>query len=147
MLPKNVKYFSTERYLEGGMSTGNHANFNLATYVSDVPASVAANRALLAQHFQLPSEPKWLHQTHSNVCIDAQSNNRNADACVTHQKNVICAVLAADCLPIFASNSSGTQVGVAHAGCITYSIRYPVVRHRSIRWRPKIKSRGRKWRA
>lgn len=116
MLPNNVKYLSTERYLAGGVSTGVYANFNLATYVSDKIDAVNSNRALLNKHFELPCEPKWLNQTHSNICVDACSNNDNADAAITHKKNVVCAVLTADCLPIFASNKSGTQVGVAHAG-------------------------------
>lgn len=116
MFPKNVKFLSTPRYLSGGASKGAYANFNLATYTGDSPQAVLHNRKLLKQHFNLPSEPKWLNQTHSNICLDAQSTDCFADASVTTKKGVVCAVLTADCLPIFATDATGTQVGIAHAG-------------------------------
>ncbi len=114
--PSNVKLFSTSRYLEGGVSVGNYDNFNLATHTGDIPDTVIHNRKLLMTHFDLPSEPKWLNQTHSNICLDAQSNDCEADAVITREKGVVCVVVTADCLPVFATNQSGTQIGVAHAG-------------------------------
>jgi hypothetical protein len=35
LFPKNVNFLSTERYLEGGKSSGNFENFNLALHVND----------------------------------------------------------------------------------------------------------------
>lgn len=116
MLPSNVKFLSTPRYLHGGVSTGNYGNFNLATHTGDDLALVEQNRDLLIKQYDLPSAPKWLNQTHSDRCADARSNDCDADAAITNQKGVVCAILTADCLPIFASNTAGTQVGVAHAG-------------------------------
>lgn len=116
MLPKNVKYLSTERYLAGGASLGAYANFNLAAYTGDKLALVEKNRALLLQQYNLPNAPKWLNQTHSNICLKATSNECDGDATLTTELGVVCAILTADCLPIFAANKSGTQVGVAHAG-------------------------------
>lgn len=39
-----------------------------------------------------------------------------ADAAVTSARGVVCAVLTADCLPVFLAARDGTRVGVAHAG-------------------------------
>lgn len=40
-----------------------------------------------------------------------------ADTVITREKGVVCVVMIADYLPIFAANQSGaTQVGIAHAG-------------------------------
>lgn len=114
--PSNIKLLTTTRYMQGGASVEGYDNFNLATHTGDSLDAVAHNRALLVQHFNLPSMPKWLNQTHSDICLEANSNNCEGDAVITREKNVICAVMTADCLPIFASNRSGTQVGVAHAG-------------------------------
>ncbi len=114
--PKNVRLISTQRHLSGGVSRGNYANFNLANYVGDNHSAVTDNRALLVQHFGLPSAPKWLTQTHSNICLNAESSDCNGDAVIGDKAGVVCCVLTADCLPIFATNTGGTQVGVAHAG-------------------------------
>jgi hypothetical protein len=116
MFPKNVKHISTKRYLKGAISYGKYENFNLADYTYDKVDLVNHNRKLLVRYFNLPSEPKWLKQTHSNICFDVTSNNYIGDAAFTTDKNVVCAILTADCLPIFACTKKGTKVGVAHAG-------------------------------
>lgn len=114
--PKNVRLLTTPKYLVGGASTGNYTNFNLATHTNDNLDAVIHNRQLLVAHFNLPAPPKWLNQTHSNICLDANSYDCEGDCVITREKGVVCAIMTADCLPIFASNLSGTQVGVAHAG-------------------------------
>jgi YfiH family protein len=116
IFPANVKLVSTQRYLDSGASVDGYGNFNLATHVGDDLQSVEHNRDLLIQHFNLPAEPKWLEQVHSNICLDASSAEYVGDASVTREQGVVCAVLTADCLPIFACNQTGTQIGVAHAG-------------------------------
>ncbi len=116
MLPKGVRILSTQRYLTGGASQNNFANFNLATHVGDDSEHVAHNRQLLIDHFQLPSAPKYLEQIHSDICLDASGDACMGDAVITDQPNTLCLVMTADCLPIFAASSDGQQVGVAHAG-------------------------------
>ena len=116
MLPKGVKTLSTTRHLAGGASQGNYANFNLATHVGDNPEHVAHNRELLIEHFSLPSAPKYLEQTHSNICLNTQSDTCVGDAIISSTPGQICLVMTADCLPVFISNQTGTQVGIAHAG-------------------------------
>ena len=77
-----------------------------------------ANRKLLNQHYNLPSGPKWINQTHSNICIDASSisSSIEADASYSSKPGVVCGILTADCLPVFVSNIQGTIIGIAHAG-------------------------------
>jgi YfiH family protein len=116
--PSNVKLLSTPRLIDGGRSQGNFRNFNLALHVEDKQSSVMANRELLKKHYNLPSNPKWVNQTHSNICIDASSifSLIEADASYSNKPGVVCGILTADCLPVFVSNIQGTIVGIAHAG-------------------------------
>ncbi|WP_434057093.1 laccase domain-containing protein, partial [Candidatus Pseudothioglobus singularis] len=39
-----------------------------------------------------------------------------ADASFTINPGVVCAILTADCLPVFVSKKDGSMVGIAHAG-------------------------------
>jgi hypothetical protein len=39
-----------------------------------------------------------------------------ADAAVTRERGVVCAVLTADCLPVLFADRAGRAVGIAHAG-------------------------------
>jgi len=114
--PSNIQLISTTRFTESGASELGYGNFNLATHVGDDAKAVARNRNLLIKQFDLPSEPKYLQQIHSNICLQATSAECIGDAVVTQDKGVVCAVMTADCLPIFACDTLGTQVGVAHAG-------------------------------
>jgi len=114
--PSNVQLISTTRFTEGGASDLGYGNFNLATHVGDEAQAVAHNRATLIKQFDLPSKPKYLQQIHSNICLQAASTECVGDAVVTQDKGVVCAVITADCLPIFACDTLGTQVGMAHAG-------------------------------
>ena len=116
--PSNIKLLSTPRLIDGGHSKGNFANFNLALHVGDEQASVLANRALLSKHYNLPSAPIWINQTHSKISVDADSTSTivNADASYSKKPGTVCGVLTADCLPVFICNKEGTAVGIAHAG-------------------------------
>ena len=116
--PTNVKLLSTPRLLEGGRSKGSFDNFNLALHVNDEKVAVLGNRALLLRHYNLPSMPIWINQTHSNISVDADSISSIVDADASYSKKLgtVCGVLTADCLPVFVCNKEGTAVGVAHAG-------------------------------
>ena len=118
--PRNVHAFSTTRI--GGFSNvpydgGNgHAGLNLGDHVGDDPHLVALNREILDTC--LPSSIKFLSQLHGVNVADASDleEGQVADACFTSKKNLVCAVLTADCLPVLFSNASGTVVAAAHAG-------------------------------
>jgi YfiH family protein len=116
--PSNVKLLSTQRFIEGGKSTNNFENFNLALHVNDNPDRVLENRKILKKKYDLPSEPQWISQVHSSKCIDAANIDSiiEADASFTSKVGVVCAIMTADCLPVFISNKDGTKVGLAHAG-------------------------------
>jgi len=114
--PSNVKAFYTTR--DGGVSQYPFNSNNLGDHVGDLPVSVLDNRDRLSK--QLPNQPIWLKQTHStNVhqIINAQSSGPiNADASITQEKNAVCCVMTADCLPILVTNQQGSKVAAVHAG-------------------------------
>ena len=118
LFPSNVKLLSTSRFLDYGNSKGDFKNFNLALHVGDQQSAVLANRDLLLSHYNLPSAPVWINQTHSNLSVDADSISSivDADASYSKKSGIVCAVLTADCLPIFICNKEGTTIGIAHAG-------------------------------
>ena len=118
--PANIHAFSTTRI--GGLSKmpydgGNgYSGLNLGDHVGDDPQSVILNREILNNG--LPSPVKFLSQVHGVGVVDTSDlqGNKDADACYSTKKNVVCAVLTADCLPVLFSNASGTVVAAAHAG-------------------------------
>lgn len=114
--PAHVHAMTTTR--DGGGSVGTCRSFNLATHVGDDPAAVAANRAALRRLLQLQHEPVWLEQVHGIEVIDAAAATGVpiADGSYTDRPNIVCAVLTADCLPIFLCDDAGSRVAVLHAG-------------------------------
>jgi polyphenol oxidase len=116
--PLNVKFLSTERYISKGNSFSNFENFNLALPLKGGEKNVLENRIILRDYYNLPSDPVWINQIHSSICIDASLAEGivEADASFTSVPGVVCGVLTADCLPVFVSKKDGSMVGVAHAG-------------------------------
>lgn len=114
--PKNVRAVTTTR--AGGASRWPYESLNLGDHVGDVPGSVARNRSLLRETCRLSSEPVWLKQVHGTNVIDAAAVRPGvqADGAVTDRPGVVCAVLTADCLPIFLCDRDGAKVGLLHAG-------------------------------
>ena len=101
----------------GGVSAEPRASLNLATHVGDDPAAVAENRRRLRSALGLPAEPAWLEQVHgTGVAVLPAAGPAPADAAVTFTRGHVCAVLVADCLPVFLASRAGDRVGIAHAG-------------------------------
>lgn len=105
--------------------------FNLATHVGDELATVLANREILANSLQLPSEPLWLNQQHTDQAIEWNSQAKVqsaevdplnispppiADASWTTQRGQVLVVMTADCVPILLTDTQGTIVVAIHAG-------------------------------
>ena len=116
-VPGHVCALATTR--SGGVSTGPLATMNLGGSVRDDVAALAENRRRLASW--LPAAPRWLDQVHGATVatLDAASAGSPApiaDAAVTCERGIVCAVLTADCLPVLFADRDGTAVGVAHAG-------------------------------
>lgn len=113
--PAAVKAFTTTR--TGGVSKAPYDSFNLATHVGDDAEAVSTNRKLLNDTLQLPGNPFWLEQVHgTDVLLVPDSGQTKADACYTSEKQQVCVVMTADCLPVLFANREGTEVAAAHAG-------------------------------
>lgn len=112
--PANVRAAMTTR--KGGVSTGAWESFNLATHVGDDPRAVAENRKRLRDALDLPSEPQWLEQVHGADVAIVPGDQGVADGAVAFARGAVCAVMVADCLPVFLASRDGDRVGLAHAG-------------------------------
>jgi len=102
----------------GGVSEGSFASLNLGDHVGDDPAAVAENRRRLTEALDLPGEPAWLAQVHGTRVVAARpgGTSAEADAAVTREPGVVCAVLTADCLPVLLASRRGDEVAAVHAG-------------------------------
>lgn len=117
--PRTVHAYTTTR--DGGVSEGAYASLNLASHVGDSEAAVAENRKRVSALLSLPAEPHWLTQVHGNVAVridDGLANDGacSADAAISFTNGFVCAVLTADCVPVFLCDKQGERVGLAHAG-------------------------------
>ena len=98
------------------------ASGNLARHAGN-QKYVLADRLNLRYDFQLPCEPAWLNQTHSDKVVHiqkpiqgAESVIANCDASYTTLPGQACVVLTADCLPLLLCDKAGKQVAAIHAG-------------------------------
>jgi len=114
--PDNVHAATSLR--TGGVSTGVYASLNPATHVQDDSGLVLQNRQLIKSMLDLPSEPVWLEQVHSDIAVNAATVQGliKADASYTDQPNTVCVVMTADCLPLLVCDNEGKQVAAIHAG-------------------------------
>jgi len=65
----------------------------------------------------VPDEPAWLKQVHGVAVSRIDSNPlAEADAAVTRAPGKVCAIGAADCMPVLLADEAGTVVAAAHAG-------------------------------
>ena len=114
--PGNVKALFTTR--NGGGSSAPYASLNLGDHVGDDPSAVKQNRTLLCR--ALPSEPRWLQQVHSTKPVSLDEHDCispcEGDGAFSRHREVICAVLVADCLPVLLCDRAGTVVAAIHAG-------------------------------
>ena len=116
--PETVNVISTKRYLieKPKVFSNGFDSFNIAEHAKDNLERVFENRRKLVKCFDLPSEPRYLNQTHSDKCLSFGSSEREGDALYTNKKKEVCAILTADCLPIFITDTLGQEVAVIHAG-------------------------------
>jgi polyphenol oxidase len=101
-----------------GISKGVWSGLNLGDHVGDVPQDVATNRRWLLNHLPGVTAVQWLQQVHgTDVVMAAGGSVRlRADASISCQPGLACAVLTADCLPVLMASQDGLQVAAAHAG-------------------------------
>ena len=105
----------------GGVSAAPFDSFNLRAGVGDDPVSVAQNQRALAD--AIGATPVWLNQVHRARVVRLSSADRapdapvhTADASITTEPGIACAVQVADCLPVLFAAPRGRAVGAAHAG-------------------------------
>jgi purine-nucleoside/S-methyl-5'-thioadenosine phosphorylase / adenosine deaminase len=103
----------------GGASRGAYASLNLGLRSGDDEAAVRENRRRLGS--LLPAPPVWLRQVHGVRAADADAARGagaepEADAAVARRPGTVCAVLAADCMPVLLADEAASVVGIAHAG-------------------------------
>jgi len=115
--PARVGALVTTR--RGGVSAGPLAAMNLGRKGRDDVSALAENRRRLAAF--LPSPPVWLDQVHGTAVATLTRDTATlpapvADAAVTCERDVVCAILTADCLPVLFADRNGAAVGIAHAG-------------------------------
>jgi len=124
--PANIHAATTLR--TGGVSQGPYYSLNPATHVGDDTDRARQNRQIIREMLDLPSEPVWLDQIHSNRAVKAanppypplqkggRGDLQQADASYTNESGVVCAVMTADCLPLLVCSADGAQVAAIHAG-------------------------------
>ena len=114
-VPAGVRAVFTSR--AGGLSAAPFDSMNMGDHVGDLPACVAANRALLQR--ATGTHAVFLNQVHGveTLPLDTTSTDgQSADACVTVQRKLACTVMVADCLPVLLATQDGDVVAAAHAG-------------------------------
>ena len=114
--PPQIQALTTLR--SGGVSRLPYDSLNLAMHVEDDSAAVAQNRARVLRDCRLPAEPVWLNQVHGTTIVRAEHYRAGppADGSITRRTGVVCAILTADCLPLFLCAGDGAQVGLFHIG-------------------------------
>jgi len=117
--PAHVKAYSTCRHQ--GFSLVPFDSCNPALHTGDNVNAVQQNRQLIREQLQLPTEPAWLDQVHGTDIIQLREDApdlqmASADGSYTTNKNQVCVVMTADCLPLLITNRQGSEVAAVHAG-------------------------------
>lgn len=106
---------------QGGVGVAPFDSFNLRAGLGDDPSAVAQNQRRLAD--AIGAKPVWLNQVHgarvvrlTGADLAADAPVHGADASVTTEPGIACAVQVADCLPVLFAAPQGRAVGAAHAG-------------------------------
>lgn len=107
---------------QGGQSVAPYGDLagvnglNLGTHVGDELQVVTANRHKLSN--VLPKAPAWLTQVHGKHVLNAAQvvDTPEADASIATEKEIVCTIMTADCLPVLLADVDGKVVGAAHAG-------------------------------
>lgn len=105
----------------GGVSLGPFDSLNLRDGLGDNPRAVLQNQALLRD--AIGAVPVFLNQVHGAHVVrliesDASTDEpvQTADASVTTEAGLACAVQVADCLPVLFAAPNARAVAAAHAG-------------------------------
>ena len=114
-VPDFIKAVQTNR--KNGFSVDNKfKSFNLSNDVGDNERYVALNMRQIRS--SIPDNFTFIKQNHGKEVIKLPNSKASllADACYTNNKNVVCTILTADCLPIIITDNKGSFVSAIHAG-------------------------------
>ncbi len=112
-----VHAFTTTR--QGGFSEPPYESWNLALHVGDDSIKVKKNRSILEGELISVQEIGWLNQVHGTQVVELTETgiqSPEADGVFTSLRHKACAVMTADCLPVFLVNKQETWVAAIHAG-------------------------------
>jgi polyphenol oxidase len=99
----------------GGVSAPPFDGLNLGRSGGDDPAAVAENRRRFEAALGVPTI--YLSQVHGTRVVRLPADGAHeADAAITTEPGIACAVMVADCLPVLFAAPQGRGVGAAHAG-------------------------------
>lgn len=111
-VPDSIKAFTTCQSKEKLTN-----DYNLCLKNALNPEEALANRHKLQSQWQFKTEPAWLDQTHSPLCIEIpNSPHRTADATFTRTPHQPLVIFTADCLPILVAHQQGKEIAAIHAG-------------------------------
>lgn len=116
-----VHAFFTRR---GGVSTGPFATLNLSPEVGDQPEHVTENIRQAARVLGVAASRLCVpRQVHGNTVVVLAGpdgvqllEGTTADACVSLEPRLACAVRTADCVPILLADRESGRVAAVHAG-------------------------------
>ncbi|BFM49425.1 peptidoglycan editing factor PgeF [Marinomonas sp. THO17] len=140
-VPASIKAYVSTRH--GGNSAAPYLSLNLGNHVGDDVALVARNRQIFAEQISMPDTVIWLNQVHGTNVVKLPLTDvvESADAAFSCQVEQVCAVLTADCLPVFLCDPQAQEVAVVHAGwrglcegVIESCLKYFSSPHRIIAW-------------
>lgn len=105
----------------GGFSAPPYDTLNLGLYVGDEQATVAANRAALAESCGLAADSlTWMRQVHGSsvwyAAGPAAAPPGPVDAMFTDVPGRALCVLVADCVPVLIADTQARIIGAAHSG-------------------------------
>ena len=116
LAPKNISAVFSEKFSEipellDCLSTNNNTSLNERQLIQ-------TSEQKFCQHLGLPSPPVWINQVHQATVKRFPTKEKPilADGCVTSERNTLCAVSVADCLPILLTCRNGKEVAAVHAG-------------------------------
>ncbi len=122
--PSDVHAFTTTKQLPSSAKIAPRTHWQPGAHErgNTIENDFAAHGCPL-NHF-LPAPPLWLNQVHGVDVFEANAANAlsaraqppHADASFTREKNVVLAILTADCLPVLIVDRESETIAAVHAG-------------------------------
>ena len=114
-VPQKIGYFISTN--QTGFTKGKYKHANFSKKVGDTSELVDLNITNLKNQLEL-KDITFMNQTHSNIILRANRSDSflDCDGMFTDNRNIACAVLTADCIPLLITEKTGNMIGCIHAG-------------------------------